>query len=37
MVEESTLKRIHRASYYSIVADECTDFSAVEELSLCCR
>ena len=36
-VEESTLKRLQRASYYSIMADECTDITTVEELSVFCR
>ena len=33
-VEESSLVRLRQASYYSIMADECTDISNVEELSL---
>ena len=33
-VEESLLKRLHNASNYSIMADECTDISTVEELSI---
>jgi len=37
LVEESTLKRLQNASCYSITADECTDVSCIEELSLCCR
>ena len=36
-VEESSLVRLRQASYYSIMADECTDISNVEELSLFCR
>lgn len=36
-VEESTLKRLQKASCYSIMADECIDISCIEELSLCCR
>ena len=36
-VEESLLKRLHNASNYSIMADECTDISTVEELSIFCR
>ena len=36
-VEESILNHLHRASYYSIMADECTDISIVEELSLFCH
>ena len=33
-VEESLLKHIYQAPFYSIMADECTDVSTVEELSL---
>ena len=36
-VEESLLKRIQRAPYYSIMADECVDITTVEELSVFCR
>ena len=36
-VEESLLKRLHNASNYSIMADECTDISTVEEPSIFCR
>ena len=36
-VEESLLKHLHQAPFYSIMADECTDVSTVEELSLFCR
>ena len=36
-VEESLLKRLKKASYYSIMADECTDVTTVEELSVFCR
>ena len=36
-VEESLLKCLHQAPFYSIMADECTDVSTVEELSLFCR
>ena len=35
-VEESLLKRPHNASNYSIMANECTDISTVEELSIFC-
>ena len=31
------LERLHKASYYSIMADECTDIATVEELSVYCR
>ena len=33
----SLLKRLHQAPFYSIMADECTDVTTVEELSLFCR
>ena len=36
-VEESILKRLQKASMYSLMADECTDVSTVEELSVFCR
>ncbi len=36
-VEECTLKRLQKAPYYSIMADECTDIACIEELSLFCR
>ena len=36
-VEESLLKRLHQAPFYSLMADECTDISVVEELSIFCR
>ena len=36
-VEESLLKRLHNASVFSIMADECTDVTAIEELTICCR
>ena len=36
-VEESLLKRLHQASCFSIMADECTDISTIEELSVYCR
>ena len=35
--EESLLKHLHQTPFYSIMADECTDVSTVEELSLFCR
>ena len=31
-VEESILKRLQQASHYSIMADECTDITIVEEM-----
>lgn len=36
-VEESVLKRLQKASFYSIMADECTNVTTVEELSVFCR
>ena len=36
-IEEALLKRLQQASYYSIMADECTDISIVEEMSVFCR
>ena len=36
-VEEIMLERLHKASNYSIMADECTDIATVEELSVYCR
>ena len=36
-MEESILKRFQKASTYSLMADECTDVSTVEELSVFCR
>ena len=35
-VEEVMLKRLRKASCYSIMADECTDITSVEELSIYC-
>ena len=34
--EEALLKRLQQASYYIIMADECTDISTVEEISVFC-
>lgn len=31
--EESLLKRLHKAPFYSLMADECADITTVEELS----
>lgn len=31
------MKRLQKASYYSIMADECTDITTIEELSVFCR
>lgn len=36
-VEESLLKRVHQAPFFSLMADECTDITTVEELSIFCR
>ena len=35
-VEESQLKRLHEASYSSIMADECTDIATMKEMSVFC-
>ena len=36
-VKESILKMLQKASVFSVVADECTGITAVEELSVFCR
>jgi len=36
-VEESLLKRLRQASYFSIMADQCTDVATIEEMSVYCR
>ena len=36
-VQESLVKRLKKPSYYSIMADECTDVTTVEELSVFCH
>ena len=36
-VEEPLLKQLHKAPYFSIMADECTDVTTIEELTICCR
>ena len=36
-VEESILKRLQKASVFSVMADECTNIMTVEELSVFCR
>ena len=36
-VEESLLKWFHKAPFFSIMADECTDVTTIEELIICCR
>ena len=35
--EECLLKRLHKASNFSVMADECTDVTNIEELSIFCR
>ena len=35
-VEESLLKRLHKHPFFSIMADECTDVTTIEELTICC-
>ena len=36
-VEESILKRLQKAAVYSLMANECTDVSTIEEMSVFCR
>lgn len=36
-VEESLLNRLKQAPYYSLMADECTAVTSLEELSIFCR
>ena len=36
-VEESLLKRLHKAPFFSIIADECTDVTTMKELTICCH
>ena len=33
-IERSLLKKVQQAQFYSIMADECTDITTVEELSI---
>ena len=35
-VEESLLKRVYKASSFSIISDECSDVTTIEELTICC-
>ena len=35
-VEESLLNQLHKAPFFSIMADECTDVTTIEELTICC-
>ena len=37
LVQEVLLTRIHHTSVFSLMADECTDISTVEELSIYCH
>ena len=34
--EESLLKRLHKAPFFNIMADGCTDITTIEELTVCC-
>ena len=36
-VKEFLLKRLHQASCFSIMVDECTDVVTIEEMSVFCR
>ena len=36
-VEESLLERLHKEPFFSIMADECTDVTTIEELTICCH
>ena len=36
-VDESLMGRLRKCNFYSIMADECTDVSTLEELSINCR
>jgi len=36
-VQETLLEHLHQASCSSIMADECTDVAAMEEMSVFCR
>ncbi len=36
-MEESLLKQLHKAPFFSTMADECTDVTTLEELTICCR
>ena len=31
------VKQFHKAPFFSIMADECTDVTTIEELTSCCR
>ena len=34
-MEESLLKQLHKAPFFSIMANECTDVTTIEELTIC--
>ena len=36
-VEQSLFKRVHKAPFFSIMADECTIITTMEELTISCR
>ena len=36
-VDKVLLDRLHKAQYFSLLADECTDISTLKELSIICR
>ena len=36
-VEESLLRRLHKVPFFRIKAEECTDVTTIEELTICCR
>ena len=36
-VEESLLKRLHKVPFFSIMTDECTAVTTIEEVIICCR
>ena len=36
-MEESLLNGLHKAPFFSIMADECTDITTIEELTICCH
>ena len=35
-VEESLLERVHKAPSFSIISDDCSDVTTMEELTICC-
>ena len=36
-MEKFLLERLHKTPFFSITADECTDVTTIEELTICCR